>query len=258
MTEAERKDGRNYAAGDVIRFYQNVRGGFRSGETLTVVGHDEQGRVLAKRQRGQPLVVPLEQARHFDVYERRELKLASGDRIRITRNGMTADGAGRLLNGSLQTVAGFDRYGNIVLMNGQVVAKDFGHLAHGYCTTSHAAQGKTVDRVLVALGPESFAAASKEQFYVSVSRGKESVTVYCQDKRELLDAVGASRERLSATELARKGEESQRSPSRVVRLAEHIRRVTRWDKLKRLAERRDNTRPGGKVRENENDRGHGR
>jgi len=51
------------------------------------------------------------------------------------------------------------------------------------------------------LGQESLAAASREQFYVSVSRGRESVTLYADDKQAMLDAVQASEARLSATEL---------------------------------------------------------
>jgi hypothetical protein len=115
---------------------------------------------------------------------------------------MSADGKHRLINGSIHTVAGFDRAGNIVLDNRQVVAKDYGNISHGYCTTSHASQGKTVDKVLVAIGAESFPATSLQQFYVSASRGRESVTVYCNNKGDLLQAVERSDERTSATELA--------------------------------------------------------
>ncbi len=96
---------------------------------------------------------------------------------------------------------GFDGEGNIVLDNGWLVARDFGHLAYGYVVTSHSSQGKTVDRVLVGQSSESFPASSREQFYVSASRAKESVTIYTDNKQDLLDAVSRSDERLSATEL---------------------------------------------------------
>jgi hypothetical protein len=241
LTEAQRRDPMNYRPGDVIRFHQNARGGFRKGDAVAVVGRDADGNVTVKPGKGRAVVLGLDQARHFDVYERRDLRLAAGDRLRVTRNGTTADGKGRLLNGSLHTVASFNRRGDIVLENGQVVAKGFGHLAHGYCTTSHASQGKTVDRVLVAIGPESFAAASREQFYVSVSRGRESVTVYCADKRELFEAVGRSGERLSATELSRppKPQEDTR-PARLVRHGEHIRRLKSIERMRQGVNRRDN------------------
>ena len=82
-----------------------------------------------------------------------------------------------------------------------MVPKDYGGLTHGYVVTSHASQGKTVDKVLVALGSESLAAANREQFYVSVSRGREGVRLYTDDKAAMMDAVQGSSARLSATEL---------------------------------------------------------
>lgn len=241
LTVAARQDAMNYAVGDIIRFHQNARGGFRKGERWRVAGRAESGAVLVVRGKGEPVALPVALAKHFDVYEERELKLTTGDRLRITQNGSTADGRGRLLNGSLHTVAGFDRAGNIVLMTGQIVPREFGHLAHGYCTTSHASQGKTVDRVLVALGPESSPAASREQFYVSVSRGRESVKVYCRSKAELREAVASSTARLSATELAARHAESQgvAQRSRLVRLGEHIRRVMRAVGVRRRHESGD-------------------
>jgi ATP-dependent exoDNAse (exonuclease V) alpha subunit len=67
--------------------------------------------------------------------------------------------------------------------------------------TSHSSQGKSVDRVFVGQSSQSFPATSREQFYVSCSRGRESVTVYCDDKEALSEAVEQSDERISATEL---------------------------------------------------------
>jgi conjugative relaxase-like TrwC/TraI family protein len=224
LTEAMRQDPVNYRKGDVVQFHQNARG-FRKGERLTVAGHDEQGRVFVQRPRSQPQLLPMEHARHFDVYASSELRIAVGERLRITQNGMTADGKGRLINGSLHTVVGFDRRGDILLENGQAIARDFGHLAHGYCTTSHASQGKTVDRVFVALGKESFPAASQEQFYVGISRGRESCKVYCTNKQELRDAVSRSSERLTATELTgQKHEVTSAGRARMLRHGGHLRR----------------------------------
>jgi hypothetical protein len=60
---------------------------------------------------------------------------------------------------------------------------------------------KGVDRVFVAEGCESLRAANRQQFYVSVSRFKEALTIYTDDKDELLEAVSKSSERPSATDL---------------------------------------------------------
>ncbi|MEJ1932307.1 helicase C-terminal domain-containing protein, partial [Nostoc sp. NIES-2111] len=59
----------------------------------------------------------------------------------------------------------------------------FGHLAHGYCTTSHASQGKTVDEVFISQPGEMFAGMDERQVYVSLSRGKEICFVYMNSKQ---------------------------------------------------------------------------
>ncbi len=129
------------------------------------------------------------------------LALAPGDMVRITRNGQTADRKHRLDNGALFRVKGFDKRGDILLANGWTVDKNFGHLAYGYVVTSHASQGKTVDRVFVGQSSQSFPASSREQFYVSASRARQRIVVYTDNKKALLDAISQSDERLSATEL---------------------------------------------------------
>jgi ATP-dependent exoDNAse (exonuclease V) alpha subunit len=249
FTEAERKDPVRYQQGDVVRFHQNVKGGLKKGEAVQVVGMDSKGRVLVKREKDKSAkILPLDAANRFDVYERRELRLMVGDRIRIAQNGTTAEGKGKLMNGSLHSVSSFDRHGNIVLDNRQVVPKGYGHLAHGYCATSHASQGKTVDRVFVAVGPESFGATSKEQFYVSVSRARERVSVYCEDKRELLESVSRSGARMTATELAATNKpQPAAQPSRLMRIVEHIRRVARATLVRERTQKRDNAPVRDKV-----------
>lgn len=184
LTEGERRDPLNYATGDVLVFHQNAKG-FKKGQRVTV--GDE------------PL--PLDQADKFQVFRPSVLQVAPGDKLRITRNGKTADGYGDLNNGTLCTVEKFTKKGDIRLTNGKTIGKDFGHLAHGYVVTSHAAQGKTMKRVFIGQSSQSFPASSREQFYVSASRGRKGVTIYTDDKESLLDAVCRSDDRMTATEL---------------------------------------------------------
>ena len=145
--------------------------------------------------------LPLGQADRYQLFHRKTLHLSPGDVVRITHNGRTADGKHRLDNGSLYRVRKFNHNGDIVLGNGWMVAKNFGHLAHGYVVTSHASQGKTVDRVFIGQSSQSFPASSREQFYVSVSRARKGVVIYTDNKEALLDAVQQSEERVTATEL---------------------------------------------------------
>ncbi len=208
LTEAERADFANYRPGEVIRFHQNAKG-FTRGERVTVRSADLTG-VRVARAGGAEATLPLAEAGKFQVYQPETLRVAAGEKIRITRNGYVPEarpgmrgGKTRLNNGALYEVEGFTASGDIRLTNGFVVPKDYGGLTHGYVVTSHGSQGKTVDKVLVALGSESLAAANREQFYVSVSRGREGVGLYTDDKAAMMEAVQASSARLSATELMR-------------------------------------------------------
>jgi len=108
-------------------------------------------------------------------------------------------------------LAGFTDKGDLRLSNGFVVPKDYGHLAYGYTSTSHASQGKTVDNVFISMSQDSLSAANREQFYVSVSRGREAVKLYTDDKQALFDAVQKSGARMSATELLGKPEAPKQS-----------------------------------------------
>lgn len=184
LTEGERADAVNYTPGDVLVFHQNGKG-YRKGDRLVVDANRP----------------PIEERTKFQVFRPSVLPIAPGEIIRITRNGTTKDGGHRLNNGALFAVKGFDADGDVVLNNGWTIDKDFGHLAHGYVVTSHASQGKTVDRVLIGQSADSFPASSREQFYVSVSRGREKATIYTDDKSALLGAVQRSDDRLTATEL---------------------------------------------------------
>ena len=217
LTEAERTDANSYQTGEVIQFHQNAKG-FKRGERVTVVDAGEAGGrstagakdgIFVQRTDGSKALLPYSETKKFQVFGPETLMLTEGDKLRITMNGYmgeTRRGAGgkgkdRLDNGALYQVEGFTRAGDIRLTNGFVVPKNYGGLTHGYVVTSHASQGKTVDIPLVALGSESFAAANREQLYVSSSRGREAARIYTDDKAAMLDAVQSSSARLSATEL---------------------------------------------------------
>jgi conjugative relaxase-like TrwC/TraI family protein len=200
-TEAQRADGRNYQAGQIVQFHQNLAG-FQRGERVTVNAHDASG-VMVERQNGGTASLPLDVAARFQVYEARKITLAAGDWLRITQNGFTKEKQ-RLNNGDLKQVKGFTKDGDIKLANGWVIAKDYGNLTHGYCLTSYSSQSKGVDCVFVAESSESFRAAGREQFYVSASRFKEALTIYTDDKHQLLEAVRKSSHRPSAMDLVKK------------------------------------------------------
>ena len=230
LTEAERSDALKYRAGDMVQFVQNARG-YKRGERVTVKDANASG-VLIERADGRVEPLTLQQAARFQVYEPRQIALAQGDRLRITQNGFTVEARrgsktakSRLDNGDVYEVSGFTREGDIQLTNGFVVPKNYGGMTHGYVVTSHASQGSTVDKVLIALGSESLAAANRQQLYVSISRGREAVRLYTDDKASMLEAVRADARRLSATELM-EGIAPVKRPSGIGRLI-HTQKIQR-------------------------------
>ncbi|MFO0958263.1 MAG: MobF family relaxase [Isosphaeraceae bacterium] len=208
-TEAERGDLERYEGGEVLQFHRNS-GTFKAGDRVRVIDW-KPGDRFAKPS-------------HFAVYTSSSIELAAGDKIRFTSNGKTKDGKHKINNGAIYPMKGFTKDEDIVLENGWVVAKDFGHLTHGYVTTSHASQGKTVDRVLIAMGHESRPAMGAEQFYVSVSRGRDQATIYSDlSPVELREAIQKADPRKSATELLRLAPVPVKPKRRVKTLAERMR-----------------------------------
>lgn len=215
-TDAEAGDYRNYQPGMVVEFNKAIPGkrqrvngqrvtlgGFAKGE-VTVVTACEDGKVKLLRQNGQEAILP-DDSKTFSVFRTRELTVAKGDRIRITKNG-EAKGEGqtkgaKVNNGDIFTVEGFTQEGGIRIGKGKVLPKGWGHMSLGYVDTSYASQGKTTDRVFISVGDESLAAANQQQWYVSASRGREQAKLYVDSKEDVRDAITKTGERLSAVEL---------------------------------------------------------
>jgi len=206
LTEAERTDFANYIPGEIVQFHQNAKG-FKRGERVTVKDAGPAG-VRVARADGSEILLPFAEAKKFQVYRPETLLLAEKDKVRFTMNGFTRETRrggkpvkSRVNNGQIGEVKRLLKNGDIELTNGFIIPKDYGGIDYGYVVTSHASQGKTVDVPLVALGQESFAAANREQLYVSLSRGREAVRVYTDDKAAMMEVVQGSAARLSATEL---------------------------------------------------------
>jgi hypothetical protein len=234
LTDPQKADAANYAPGELVQFHQNAPG-HRKGSRL----------VLGEADRP-----PVGHAGRFEVYRPAALALAVGDRVRVTSGGKTKDGH-RLDTGMLLTVRGFTKRGDVVVDHGWVIDREFGHLAHGYCTTSHASQGKTVDKVFVGISAESLPAANRRTGYVSITRGREQVVLFTDDKAALLKAVRRPDEPMSATELA-----AARRPKPALR-ARLKRRLAFARRVASFAQTHD-TRPRDDGHQRQQERGHDR
>ena len=98
-------------------------------------------------------------------------------------------------------VTGFAPDGSIQLRDGRTIPTLFREFSHGYATTSHAAQGKTVDHGILIMAEDGIAAGNLKQAYVSNSRFRLSQTIYTTDRREARAAMMSSGDRTLAREL---------------------------------------------------------
>lgn len=211
-TEENKQDAALYRAQEqplTIAFHQNAPG-HRKGEQWQVVQQaplDRQS-VLARKADGTEQAIDLQHANRFTVYAQDHLPLAKGDRLRIAQGGKTLEGT-RLNNGDIFTVKGFTKQGDIRLHTGKTLSKDYANLSQGFVTTSHSAQGSTVQEVFIAQSSQSIPATTQQQFYVSISRAKERCRIYTDDKKSLEQAVKRDGQRMSAREVAEREHRSK-------------------------------------------------
>ena len=192
-TDAQKQLLGSYEPGLRLRFVKTTAQ-FKAGESAEVVGHvGKQLRV--QRSDGRELnFIPSRSPSSFEVGQRRELAVAAGDVLLLRAN------APGFVNGERVQVKGIYRQ-VITLTDGRALPEDYRTFTHGYAVTSHAAQGKTVDEVLLVASSRSFAAVSQEQFYVSISRARERARVYTDDAELLGRRVQDAHTRKAAVEL---------------------------------------------------------
>jgi len=148
-----------------------------------------------QRADGSENLFPLGAGIACDVGEKRKLKIAAGDKLLLQANTTGK----RFINGELVEVRAIQG-DSVLLADGRVIPADYRTFTHGYAVTSHAAQGKTVDEVLLVASARSLPAINQEQFYVSISRGRERCQVFTDDSELLRSHVTRSSARLAAVE----------------------------------------------------------
>ena len=196
-TVAQKKNAREFEPGQRLRFIRHTKK-FERGETVEVVAQPVAGHntLRVRRADGSETFLKLGAGSAcFDVGESRELKVAAGDWLLLQANH-----GKEFINGERVQVKTI-RDGRIALADGRTMPAGYNAFTHGYAVTSHSSQGKTVDEVLLVASSKSFPAVNREQFYVSISRGRERVQIFTDDSELLARRVTDSHERKAAIEL---------------------------------------------------------
>jgi len=155
--------------------------------------------------------------RGIEVYRPEERTLAIGDRIQFR----APDKALKVANGEFASVVGLNaQNATLQLDGGRELKAEYNRLRHidyGYASTSHAAQGATVDRVIVNVDSmRSAQLVNQKQFYVSISRAREDARIYTDNAEALRRAVAREPEKSIALEVVKEqqSQEQNRSCSR--------------------------------------------
>lgn len=190
FTTAEKSYAPNYEPGQILSIHKN-EGEFKQGETLRVVSVKD-GVVESVDRTGKEFKVePSKHQSLFDVVKENEKLFAKGDKIIVKAN-FASSPTNRIPNGTIAEIEKIETDGSIKLKNGKVLGEHFRQFDHAYAITSQSSQGKTADQVILSARSGSGMALSKNQFYVSCSRGRNGVQVFTDSKEKLLEAVTRS------------------------------------------------------------------
>lgn len=194
-TQEERRRAENFQTGDILTFHRESHG-FARHEQATVLGKAN-GALRVSRVDGREEALDPKRVGGFEVGLPKEIGVAVGDRLLIRDNVKPAG----LKNGDLVEVAGVADDGAIQLKDGRTIPPWFRQFGHGYASTSHSAQGKTVDRGILIMADEGIAAGNLKQAYVSNSRFRESQMIYTTDLKAARASMQRPGDRRLASEL---------------------------------------------------------
>jgi conjugative relaxase-like TrwC/TraI family protein len=206
LTKAQMEYARNYAEGDVVHFSRcQKRQNIGRDSYLTVEAVNRAGNTLTLRdQAAHRIEASPAHWKGAQVYQWEDRTIAVGDRLQFR----IPDKSSRIANGEFATITElnpdqaelrFDNKREIKLP----LAK-LRHTDYGYASTSHSAQGATVDRVIVnADSMRSAKLVNQKQLYVSISRAREDAQVYTDDLRALERAAGRDPRKAVAMEVVK-------------------------------------------------------
>lgn len=199
-----------YAAGDAVRFDKDYRSlGVKSGEILKVKAIRTNEIELARPDGSTVTFTPANlSGKGWTVGRTDRRELSAGDRVRVT--GDIAATGERLRNGQRATVLAIsDKQMQVQLDGGKKVTINLENgkplsLDYGYAATGHSAQGLGAKRVLLERS-SACRTASRREFYTDVTRVKQELKVYTDDRGKLGKAVEKQNDKQQALEQSNDG-----------------------------------------------------
>jgi hypothetical protein len=179
----------------------------------------QKDRLLVERASGERAIFSPSARALFDVGYAEKIGVAAGEKLLIRANLPES----RLINGEIVQVKEHYPDGSLALNDGRTIPATFKQFAYGYANTSHAAQGKTVDRGILIMGEKAIQAGDLRQGYVSNSRFQHSQAIYTTNLPAAKEAMATEKDRSLAHDLVGRRKEMWKETSKRVRAKEAIR-----------------------------------
>jgi conjugative relaxase-like TrwC/TraI family protein len=215
-TEVERQNVRNYGPGDAITFHKATNG-FARHETVKVIER-QKNHLVVERPSGEKAVFNPAAKSLFDVGHTEKIGVAPGEKLLIRANFHES----KLINGEIVEIKKHLSDGSMQLKDGRTIPPTFKQFTYGYANTSHAAQGKTVDRGILIMGEKAIQAGELRQGYVSNSRFTHSQAIYTTDLEAAKEAMGTEKERKLALDLMSRRKEIWKETMKRVQVKQEI------------------------------------
>ena len=179
----------NYEVKDIV--VANTAGIIgKAGAEGRITHVDKEKNTITVRAADKTAIVSLsDHGKDLQVYSEKPRIFAEGDKILFLKNDKGLD----IKNGQAGYVTAIRQDGvmNVKLDNGKSLQfnpdKQYKYISHGYALTDYKSQGQTEKHVIY--HADTNRGVNYNQAYVAITRGKESVTVYTNDKEVLREMV---------------------------------------------------------------------
>ena len=194
-TKADYNFAKCYKVGEVVKFYQNYPSlGIKKGEFLEIRNISEISNTIMFRKGLKDIRFPLRENVDYesklDVFSKSTLQIQAGVKLRFTKN------ENGFINSQTATVDSITKGIISLKLNDDstriVMRNDLKHVDYGYCSTVHASQGKTTDRLIAAVCAHK-KLNDQKSWLVTISRHKHDLYVYTDDKTQIQKYIAGNK-----------------------------------------------------------------
>ncbi len=194
-----------YIKGDVVKFAKQYSNGIEKNAYYKVAGINNIANSITLEKDNKFFVFKfntnIKYENIIEVYEEINLRLQEGLKIRFTKNNKENS----LINSETAIIKNIDKNTiTLQLENGKIAKINkaaLTHIDYGYCTTIHAAQGKTYEKNIAVIEDNKLL-STQRLWCVIISRHKEEFTALLQDKDKLKSYLMSNEgSKMSAIEL---------------------------------------------------------